>query len=217
MDAITTSSAPEITELRSLEELDAAVVGHFLDLDQCLKDYRRHGLSGTEIGKRVRNLGATISDSQVRRRLQSFSMPKPQSDNPKAVQKRKERERAAATNAHHAQMSHPTTTIQPESTSNVIPFHPSPTPQQHCVPADDPSTVIYPDVLPAVLDHEQQQGHADYLEASRLINQLATVFERNAFQSRMLPEHWRSLHGGLRGLVETAESQTRYSARVLEG
>ncbi len=99
---LTTSTARK-GELRSLEDLDNAVVGHFLDLNQCLIEYRQHGLSGSAIGKRVRELGAQISDSQVRRRLQDFKMPKPVSDKPEAVKSRKRREKGS--NAQNAQMT----------------------------------------------------------------------------------------------------------------
>ena len=116
----TTSSALE-GELRSLEELDNAVVGHFLDLNQCLIEYRQHGLSGTAIGKRVRELGADISDRSVRRILQDFKMPKPLSDNPEAVRQRKHR--ASVTNGQIGQMSQ-----TPVENSTPLPAEPEKAP-----------------------------------------------------------------------------------------
>jgi hypothetical protein len=145
-------------------------------------------------------------------------MPKPQSDNPEAVKKRKQREKG--TNGQNGQMSPP----QPSTTKDSTNDQPDPQPVRTTlctvVPELEPlseATVVEDGTCIPMGTYEQQQGQSDYLEACRLINQLATVFERNAFQPRMFPDDWRSIHGGLRGLVETAEVQTRYSARFLEG
>lgn len=68
---MTIAPAPPET-LQSLEDVDSQVrEGIFLLKDACLK-YAQHGLNGTEIGKRVRSLGAELADTTARKYVRQF-------------------------------------------------------------------------------------------------------------------------------------------------
>ena len=108
---ITTSTTPTLT----LEQCDEAAVQGILLLKKAVFNYAQHGLTGTEIGKRVRDLGATLSDSQARRYIQSFRADKllpekEESQHPKAVAARRQR----AANAQNAQTQPPQPQPEPE-------------------------------------------------------------------------------------------------------
>ena len=69
---MTLAPAPQADLLPSLEECDEQVQdGILLIKDACL-NYAKHGLTGTEIGKRVRSLGADLGDRTARRYVQQF-------------------------------------------------------------------------------------------------------------------------------------------------
>lgn len=127
---ITTSSRATLT----LEECDEAFTkGVFLIRDAVL-NYAQHGLTGTEIGKRVRDLGAKLSDSQARRYIQSFRAEKllPEKEKvqtPDAIRMRETRERR--TNAQNAQTFEPQPStlapLDPTLNEELAPLAPSTT------------------------------------------------------------------------------------------
>tara|TARA_R100000951_G_scaffold85127_1_gene72833 strand:- start:2188 stop:2892 length:705 start_codon:yes stop_codon:yes gene_type:complete len=219
-DAPTTSSALE-GELRSLEELDNAVVGHFLDLNQCLIEYRQHGLSGTAIGKRVRELGADISDRSVRRRLQDFKMPKPVSDHPKAVAARRQR---AAANGQIGQMqptANPPISHQSHDQQVSAPVQHSNT--EHLLSRDIPAVQsnvdIYCDGRAAATEalgtnHESSNdAERTYSEICQLLSQARKkIYELEKYS--VGPDVWASVRGYIGGCSDVANCH-RFSEDVL--
>jgi len=86
---MTTSTTPTL----SLEECDKACV--FLIKDVVL-NYAKHGLAAKDIGSRVRELGAKLSDSQVYRYLKEFRAEKllPEKEvSPRTERRRRQMER----------------------------------------------------------------------------------------------------------------------------
>jgi DNA-binding transcriptional ArsR family regulator len=221
MDAITTTTAPEL----SLEQCDELLVQGICNIRDAVLGYTLHGLTQTQISERVKGLGLKGSRRTIQRHvadLRDEGLLPEVGESERTQRRRRNEDRPNRQNG--AMAAQPTTTLD---TTNDQPdprldSQPAPVRTALCtvVPDLEPlaeATVVEDGTCIPMGTYEQQQGQSDYLEACRLINQLATVLERNAFQPRMFPDDWRSIHGGLRGLVETAEAQTRYSARVLEG
>ncbi len=102
---ITTSTTPTLT----LEQCDEAAVQGILLLKKAVFNYAQHGLTGTEIGKRVRDLGATLSDSQARRYIQAFRADKllPEKEPAPSTARRHRQQERERSNAQNAQTSTP--------------------------------------------------------------------------------------------------------------
>lgn len=123
-DITTTTSAPTLT----LEECDASFERGVLLIRDAVLNYARHGLTGTEIGKRVRALGAKLSDSQARRYIQSFRADKllPEKEVHRATTWRREQRVANAQNAQMQQpQPAPLTTTDPTIGEELAPLAPA--------------------------------------------------------------------------------------------
>jgi len=76
----------------TLEECDEAFINGVFLIKDAVLNYAWHGLTPKQIGSRVRELGAKLSDSQVRRYLQGFRAEKllPEKEVHRATQWRRE-------------------------------------------------------------------------------------------------------------------------------
>jgi len=93
-----------------LTELDEKLVQGLLLVEEAVLGYAQHGMSAAAISQRVKDLGARIGDSTVRRWINGFRAKglipeKVKSDNPEAVKSRKRREKGS--NAQNEQMTQP--------------------------------------------------------------------------------------------------------------
>jgi hypothetical protein len=96
----------------TLEECDEAFINGVFLIKDAVLNYAWHGLTPKQIGSRVRELGAKLSDSQVRRYLQGFRAEKllPEKEVHRATQWRREQRVA---NAQNAQTQQPLPTPAP--------------------------------------------------------------------------------------------------------
>ena len=91
----------------------------------------------------------------------------------------------------------PTTT-----TTNDLPHHPAPTPQQQCVQADDwgAATVVTAEVAP------MSDGERDFQRAQELFAELFTLSKRN-FKDGWTELQWNTLGGECRTLAECCDAR----------
>ena len=192
-----TDALTQTTSELSLEQCDEMFLKGVLLIKDAVFGYAKHQLTGTEIGKRVRALGAKLSDSQARRYIQQFKaqgLLDEKKPHRTTVARREER-----ANAQNAQMHQPTTTT---TTINDLPHHPASTPQQQCVQADDwgDATVVTAEVV-TMLDGEQ-----DYQRAIQLFAELDALAARN-FANGWTELQWNTLGGECRTLAECCDAR----------
>lgn len=177
-----TCSSQELT----LEQCDEMFVKGVLLIKDAVLGYAKHGLTGTEIGKRVRALGAKLSDSQARRYIQQFKVQGLLEEKPvhRATEWRREQRVA---NAQNAQMQ------QPE------PPAPKPTPPiTHQPSSPEP---LEPVRLSGV--RELQPGeytHQDYNKIIQLFEQIDDLLHANRRNNSFSNEEWFSILGSWQGV-----------------
>jgi hypothetical protein len=183
MNEITTSTAHDL----SLEQCDELLIQGICNIRDAVLGYTLHGLTQTQISDRVKGLGLKGSVRTIKRHVADLRDEGllPAVEPGTSLRTEQRRRKAETTRGQNGPMS-PTPTIQPEPTSNVIPFHPAPTPQQHCVPTDDPSTVIFPEVVPI------STGELDFDRAEQLLQELIALSKANFATGG---KHWGATAG----------------------
>jgi hypothetical protein len=177
MHEITTSTAPEL----SLEQCDELLVQGICNIRDAVLGYTLHGLTQAQISNRVKGLGLKGSERTIRRHVADL---RSEGLLPEVGEKPRSAEYKKRYNPERAKMadSVPTTT----ETTNVIPLHPAPTTQQHCVSADESGTVIFPDVVPV------STGELDFERAEQLLQELIDLSKANFATGG---KHWGATAG----------------------
>lgn len=172
-----TCSSQELT----LEQCDEMFVKGVLLIKDAVLGYAKHGLTGTEIGKRVRALGAKLSDSQARRYIQQFKVQGLLEEKPvhRATEWRREQRVANAQNAQMQQPKHPA----PKATPPITHQPSSPEP-------------LEPVRLSGV--RELQPGeytHQDYNKIIQLFQQINKLTNEHRRAGTFSSEEWFSILG----------------------
>ena len=124
-DITSTTSAPTLT----LEECDEHATQGLLLLSKAVLNYAKHGLTSKEIGQRVRDLGAKVGDSTIRRWIAGFRADKqlPEKKVHRATTWRREQRVANAQNEQMQQPPQPAplTTTDPTIGEELAPLAPA--------------------------------------------------------------------------------------------
>lgn len=181
MNGITTSTAPEL----SLEQCDELLIQGICNIRDAVLGYTLHGLTQPQISERVKSLGLKGSVRTIQSHVKALRDEGllPEVGESRATQYRRKAE--AVSNRKNCGMRQDPPVTQPDTT-NVIPLNPAPTPQQHCVPNDESSTVIFPDVVPV------STGELDFDRAEQLLQELIDLSKANFATGG---KHWGATAG----------------------